>query len=723
MIMRLFAILLAAVVAFSALPAEAGNIIPAPREYEKRGGVFTILTTTKITHYPELRSSAEYLAEFLPLEIREYNGAERGDIVIRTNKNLSAEEYLLDVSADMILLEGGTAAGVHNAIETLLQLLPAAVYAGDMSLPVMVGGCRVEDAPSFEYRGFMLDVCRTWMDVEQVKKFISNLSHHKINKLHIHLSDDEGWRVEIKSHPELAEVGGFRGVDSPVAARYGRWDEHYGGYFTHEDIRELVAYAAKRNIEIIPEIDLPGHSHNLARVKPEILCNYTPGLKASDGYDTRSVMCASKEANYALLDDVFRELAELFPSSYIHIGGDEVNTAQWMRCPDCKALMAREGLKDGEALQAYFMNRVSKIVEKYGKNPCVWNEAAATGELTKKALVYGWKDVKACQDATSKGYKTVVMPGAYFYFDMRQTAREEGHDWAAIFDAKKPLSFGFSEFTAEQMKNVVGLQAAFFSEAYISRLHYDYDFIYYQTYPRICALSEVAWRGEAGEWNEFYARLTNGHYSRMVAMGIDFRMFPPKVAYNEGVLTATTDDHSHIYYNIVGEQGEHRYTAPIKTDKPQRYAFYSRMAGARSPEAAVKGRWRMLQPKVKITSSIDESERFPYTNAEGYGRIARTSRVGREGDWILYTFEEPVKCRRMEVRTGNLQLPRFIFNAGYMEVSYDGKSFTRVCDLNCGGGAIDNPSKPIKAVRVVCTESGNGADFVTVQAPMVFPIL
>ena len=198
--------------AFASLPAAAGNIIPAPREYEKRSGVFTILTTTKITHYRGLRSSAEYLSEYLPLEIRENNAAEGGDIVLRENKNLAAEEYALTIDEKMILLEGGSAAGVHNAIETLLQLLPAAVYAGDMSLPVMVGACRVEDAPRFEYRGFMLDVCRTWMDVGQVKKFIANLAHHKINKLHIHLSDDEGWRVEIKSHPELAEVGGFRGV-------------------------------------------------------------------------------------------------------------------------------------------------------------------------------------------------------------------------------------------------------------------------------------------------------------------------------------------------------------------------------------------------------------------------------------------------------------------------------------------------------------------------------
>ena len=721
--MRIIVILAMALMMILSAPVEAANIIPAPEKLEKRNGVYTILTTTKITHCAELHTSARYLAEYLPLQVREENEPTQGDIVLSVDEKLACEEYILDISEQGIVMRAGSAAGAHNAIETLLQLLPAKVYTHQLSLPVMVGACRVEDKPRFEYRGFMLDVCRTWMGVEEVKRFIANLAHHKINKLHLHLSDDEGWRVEIRSHPELAEVGGFRGVGSPVAARYGRWDEHYGGYYTHEDIREIVAYAAQRNIEIIPEIDLPGHSHNLARVRPDILCNYTPAMKASLGYDTRSVVCVAKESNYALLEDVVRELAELFPSPYIHIGGDEVSSSQWMRCPDCQALMARERMQSGEQLQAYFMNRMSAIVEKYGKSPCVWNEAAASGELTRKAMVYGWESVKACQAALDKGYSTVVMPGAYFYFDMRQTAREEGHDWAAIFDAKKPLSFGFEEFTAEQMRGVRGVQASFFSEAYISRLGYDYDFIYYQTYPRICALSEVAWCGKGAAWEEFYARLVSGHYSRMLAMGIDFRLFPAKVEYKDGVLKATTDDKSHIYYTIVGEQGEKPYTSPIDTDKPQLYAFHTRMGGAHSPQAAVKSRWRMLQPKVVITSSIEQSERFPFSNAEGYGRIARTSRVGKVGDWILYTFDEAVKCRRMEVRTGNLQLPRFIFNAGYMEVSYDGERFERVCELKNGGGAIDNPRKPIKAVRIVCQEQGNGADFVTVQAPMVYPIL
>ena len=722
--MRLLRLIILPFVVMGWWALQAQNIVPQPQKIEKRNGAFNILTTTKITHYPSLRSQAERLAGFLPLEVREYNATENGNIVLCENKNLAPETYRVKVGEEGIVIEGGSAAGVHNGVETLLQLLPSSVYSHELPFPVAVGYCDVEDAPHFAYRGFMLDVCRTWMEVDEVKKFIENLAHHKINKLHLHLSDDEGWRIEIKSHPDLTQVGGVRGVGSPVAARYGKWSESYGGFFTQEQMRDIVQYAAVRNIEIIPEIDLPGHSHNMARVRPEVLCDYTPGLKASDGYDTRNVMCASKESNYVLLEDIFRELSEIFPSQWIHIGGDEVSMSQWNKCPNCKALMAAKAM-DGKALQAHFMNRVADIIRKYNKKPCVWNEAIDAGTLTKEAMVYGWESVEECRKATAEGYHTVVMPGAYFYFDMRQTPREPGHDWAAIFDAKKPLSFDFKKqgFTPQELQNVVGVQASFFSEAYISHRDDENDYIYYQTYPRICALSELAWRGEGGEWNEFYSKLTESHYSRMTAMGIDFRLFPPAVSYADGVLKAVTDDCSHIYYNVVGDDKEYRYTTPIATDKPQRYAFYTRLGGARSPEAAVKGRWRMLQPAVKITSSIDESERFPFSNAEGYGRIARTARVGKENDWLLYTFEQPVACRRMEIFTGNLQLPRYIFNAGYMEVSEDGTTFKRVCDLRNGGGVIDNPSKPIKAVRIVCTESGNGADFVTVQAPKVYPKL
>ena len=708
--------------------AAAENIVPAPRDYEKRNGVFTILTTTKITHYPELRSLAKYLAEYLPLSVREYNGEAGGDIVLRLNKNLADEEYRLSVSEQGIVVEGGAYGGAFNGVETLLQLLPAKVYSGDMPLPAMVGCCVVADAPRFAYRGFMLDVSRTWMTAGEVKRFISVLAHHKINKLHLHLTDDEGWRVEMLSHPELAEVGGFRGGGSPVAAIYGKWGERYGGYYTQQELRDIVGYAAQRNMEIIPEIDLPGHSRDMARVMPEVLCDYAPSLSLSNGYDTRNVLCAAKESNYALLKDILGEVASIFPSPYLHIGGDEVDFSQWMSCPDCKALMQAEGMAGGEELQSYFMGRVAAIIEGLGKVPCVWNEAVAGGRFTRASQVYGWESIAAARKAAADGYPTVVMPGQYFYFDMRQSRREDGHIWAAIFDARQCYSFDFEEqgFTADEMRNVLGVEASFFSELYLSHRDMEPDYLYYMTYPRICSLSEVGWCDGSRSWDDFYGRLTAGHYSRLAAMGVGFRLFPPKVAYADGVLTASTDDRSRLYYTVIGEDEgtEHEYTGPIATDKPQLYAFRSRFGGAVSPEAGVEARFRMSQPKVAVTSSIPPSTKYPYTNAASYdGRIAYTGRTCMAGDWILFTFEEPVRCRRMEIRTGYVQLPRNIFEEGYMEVSEDGETFRRVCDLENGIGVVDNPRHAIKAVRVVSTKDGNGAAFVTLQSPWVYPVL
>ena len=302
----------------------------------------------------------------------------------------------------------------------------------------------------------MLDVARTWIGVDGVKRYIDLLSYHGINKLHLHLSDDEGWRIEIRSHPELTEIGGFRGGDSPVRPVYGKWDEKYGGFYTQDEMRGLIRYAAVRNIEIIPEIDLPGHSRNIASVHPEIRCNYPPDTLSTNGYDYRSAWCVAREENYALLADILGELCALFPSEYIHVGGDEVDMTQWKRCPDCQALMRQRGMADPHQLEDLFMQRMAAILSANGKRPAVWNEAVATGDLAHDSRGYGWQSGKACLDATAKGYKTVVMPGEYFYFDMRQSPNEPGHQWAAIFDARKVYSFDFAEagFSAAQMRRV-----------------------------------------------------------------------------------------------------------------------------------------------------------------------------------------------------------------------------------------------------------------------------
>ena len=311
------------------------------------------------------------------------------------------------------------------------------------------------------------------------------------------------------------------------------------------------------------------------------------------------------------------------------------------------------------------------------------------------------------------------MPGEYFYFDMRQSPHEDGHDWAAIFDVRKTYSFDFARcgFTPAQEANVLGVEGAFFSEAYVSHNPETPDYLDYMTFPRACALAEVGWSCGARAWDEFYPRLRS-HYDRMSAQGIRFRLMPPRVSYKGGLLSAAVDDGAQLTYTDDGGQPQ-PYTGPIRTEHPERFLFRSRHGSGRSPEVGAPAYYRTLKPTVKITTSMGESKQFPYVRAEEYRGIARTARTCRRGDWIRYDFAEPVACRELSVRTGNVQLPRFTFTTGYVEVSADGETFERVGELEKGALTIRRPARPIRAIRVVSTCEGNGCPFVTVQSPVV----
>lgn len=705
----------------SLFPAHAQ---PIPARHATMPGTCRISARTQLSYETPLSPLADYLRGYIDVGKASDSMSADDAIVLSTDPALGSEAFTLAVNPQRIEITGGDYGGVFNGIQALFRLLPPEVYAKACPLPVEVACTEVDDAPRFPYRGMMLDVARTWIDADGVKRYIDLLSYHGINKLHLHLSDDEGWRIEIRSHPELTEIGGFRGGDSPVRPVYGKWDEKYGGFYTQDEMREMIRYAAVRNIEIIPEIDLPGHSRNIASVHPEIRCNYPPDTVSTNGYDYRSAWCVAREENYALLSDILGELCALFPSEYIHVGGDEVDMTQWKRCPDCQALMRRRGMTDPHQLEDLFMERMAAILAANGKRPGVWNEAVTTGDLAHDCRVYGWQSVKACLDATAKGYKTVVMPGEYFYFDMRQTPNEDGHDWAAIFDAKKVFGFDFADkgFSEEQMRNVVGLQGAFFSEAYVSHEPEKPDYLDYMCFPRICALARIAWRNNGEGWDAYYKGLVSEHYDRMAAMGIRFRLFPPKVSYKDGAFTVTADDGAEIYYTEGDSPGEHRYTRPVRTGKPHLYRFFTRYKTGRSPYVADKSYYRKITPAVAITTSMGESGQFPFTNATGYKGLSRTRRACRRQDWVLYTFEQPVKCREMYLQTGNRQLPKTIITTGYAEVSYDGVTFERAGDLEKGSITL-KPGCAVKAVRIVSTCDDNGTPYVTIQPPQIKPVL
>ena len=709
----------------SLLFAASTSAQPAPALRTPRSGRFVFTPSATIVADEELLPLAGYASDYLGGKVRQDAVGECAvALILDPGAGGGPEGYRLDIAPDHIVVAGADYGGAFNGLQALFRLLPPEVYrAQGLPAGTSVACTTIEDRPQYAYRGMMLDVARTWMDAPQVKRYINLLSYHNINKLHIHLTDDEGWRLEIKSHPELAEKGGFRGGNSPIAPVYGKWSECYGGYFKQCVMSDLSEYAALRYLEIIPAVDLPGHSRCIGQLHPEIRCAYAPDTVATAGYDYRSAWCVAREENYALLEDILDEICDLFPSEYIHIGGDEVEVSQWRKCPHCRTLMRRLGTDDPHCLQDYFMDRITAILEKRGKRPAVWNEAAASGTFTRRSRVYGWQSIEACRTAADKGYATVVMPSEWFYFDMRQSPHEEGHSWAAIFDARKTYGFNLNEkwFTEEQMHHIEGFEGAFWSEAYVAHEPERPDYLDYMCFPRVCVLARLAWSGCAEGWDTYYKELVGEHYDRLAAMGVRFRLFPPQLRYEDGLFTAATDDGSEIYYTV-DDNAPKRYSKPLKSKEPHRLRFYAQYKTGQSPYVADKSYYRTITPSLTLTSSMPESPRAPFSRAAGYRSTSRTLRACRVGDWLLYTFEKPVRCREIFLQTGHLQVHKTNFTAGYAEVSYDGKTFEPVGEMTNGCFTL-YPGRPVKAVRLISTAHGNGTPYVTIQSPRIKPQL
>jgi len=315
----------------------------------------------------------------------------------------------------------------------------------------------------------------------------------------------------------------------------------------------------------------------------------------------------------------------------------------------------------------------------------------------------------------------VVMPSQWFYFDMRQSPHEEGHSWAAVFDARKTYGFDPAEqgFSAEQMACIEGFEGAFWSEIYVSHRPETCDYLDYMCFPRLCALARMAWSGNGEGWDAYYKELVAEHYDRLAAMGVGFRLFPPQVNYANGAFTATTDDGSEIFCTV-DDGAPKRYAKPIRTSEPHRYRFFSQYRTGRSPYVADKAFYRTIAPAVTLASSMPESPRAPFARSAGYRSASRTLRACREGDWLLYTFEKPVTCREIRLQTGHAQLPKTQITTGYAEISRDGRQFERIGELANGSITI-RPECPVKAIRIVATCHGNGTPYVTIQPPVIKP--
>lgn len=512
----------------SLLSGQDISIIPKPAEITKGTGVFIISPSTVlvISNGVDENTAAffnNYLKQFYGFQLRKTKDYSVNYIRITTAQTLAAGKegaYNLDIDSKGIDLQGQTASGTFAGMQTLLQLLPIQKQKTQkLSVPQL----KVNDYPRFGYRGMHLDCGRHFWSVDFVKKYIDYLALHKFNTFHWHLTEDQGWRIEIKKYPKLTEVGAWR--NGTITGRYpgnGNDGKKYGGYYTQQQIKDIVKYAADRFINIIPEIEMPGHSSAAIAAYPELSCfpdeptiRYFPkdckwngdstGKKVQQTWGVfDDVFCAGKENTFQFIQNVMDEVLELFPSAYIHVGGDECPKDNWKRCPQCQQRIKENKLNDEHELQSYFIQRVEKYLNSKGRTLIGWDEILEGG-LAPKAVVMSWRGEQGGIDAAKQNHDVIMTPGNPVYFDHSQSENEDsvtigGYNPIEKVYAYEPIPAALTE---EQGKHVLGAQANMWTE-YMDNTRK----VEYMLFPRIAALSEVLWSSKGSkDWSDFEKRL------------------------------------------------------------------------------------------------------------------------------------------------------------------------------------------------------------------------
>ncbi len=497
--MKRLALLLAALLTAALLPASGHPVIPAPASFTEQPGEYRLTSgaTFSLTGAAREGELAQYIAS-LPFALKE--APRGGALTLRIDpRRVAAEEgYTLEVTPRRINVEARSEAGAFYALQTLLQLAGKQTD-GSWRIPC----CRVEDAPRFPYRGIMLDVSRNFQSKEFVLKQLDAMAHFKFNRLHFHLTDGAGWRLEIKRYPRLTEFAAWR----PYRTWLDWWsaDRHYceasdpqahGSFYTQEDIREIVEHARRLHITVIPEIEMPGHSEEVLAAYPELSCAGKPYVN--------SEFCPGNEQTFEFLEGVLTEVMELFPSEYIHIGGDEAGKGAWKNCPKCQARMKAEGIADVDGLQSYLVHRIERFLNDHGRRLLGWDEIL-DGGLAPNATVMSWRGAEGGLKAIRAGHDAIMTPGEYCYLDYAQDAPfTQPLSIGGYTPLRKVYSFemSFPELTPEEQARLLGVQANLWTEYIPTPEHVEY-----MLYPRVLAIAEAGWSlPERRDYDDFRRR-------------------------------------------------------------------------------------------------------------------------------------------------------------------------------------------------------------------------
>ena len=541
------ALLLLSAAAFANDSSELA-LIPLPQKIQRLDGAFTLTPQTDI--YADWRSheTAELLAQRLrkstgyPLNIHwnVFSSPPQNAIILTTknaNTNLGDEGYSLIVTTNAAVIRAPTQAGLFYGGQTFLQLLPSEIFSTnhvanvDWQAPCV----QIQDWPRFQWRGLMLDVSRHFFNKAEVEAILDEMALYKLNRFHWHLTDDQGWRIEIKKYPKLTQISAWRAVsnfeppDKEVHA-HPVWskpspdkftpDGNYGGFYTQNDIRDIVAYAAARHIMVVPEIEMPGHAEAALAAYPQFSC--IPGFSGNDLLGHKGIYDPSNPETFVFLDNILAEVFKLFPGPYVHIGGDEVQTNYWHDNPQCQALMKREGLADEHELQSWFTRRIEKYVSAHGKTLIGWSEILRGG-LATNAVVMDW--IGGAKDAAHAGHDAIMAPSEpvpYCYFDYYQSTNHTTEPRAInkylplrqVYSFE-PMPAGLS---AQFQSHILGAQGNLWTEHVPSLAHAQY-----MIFPRLCAMAEVTWSAsDARNWDDFYRRLIADE-KRLDEIGVNYR--------------------------------------------------------------------------------------------------------------------------------------------------------------------------------------------------------
>ncbi len=496
-------------------------IIPKPSKMVELQGKFVLSKDTRIylgLSNPDVKRIVEDFKSFvkkpLGFEIK-YAGKSpkcRCIAITLDSQILNKEGYLLKVTPDKVMVKAKSPSGIFYALQTLRQLLPPDIENQLSETKIVeIPAVEIEDAPRFEYRGFMLDVARHFQSVEVLMRYIDLLSFYKINHFHLHLTDDQGWRIEIKRYPKLQEISAWRkeSIVGHAGDKPRKYDGiRHGGYYTQEQLKEVVKYAQAHFITIIPEIELPGHSTAALAAYPELTC-FPKKFDVTPEYGVFEDVYCTKESTFKFLEDVLSEVVAIFPGQMIHIGGDECPKIRWKSCPSCQQLIQQEKLKDENELQSYFIKRIQKFLNGKGRNIIGWDEIMEGGLAPGATLMYWrtWLGDKHIAEAAQAGFKIIMSPLDPLYFNLYEN--EERKITPLAYPGLIPLEKVYNynpvplKLTGTDAQNIIGVQANLWSE-YVK----DGKSAEYMTFPRACALAEIGWSPQASkDYADFIRRL------------------------------------------------------------------------------------------------------------------------------------------------------------------------------------------------------------------------